>query len=222
MIWKYGNYIYLVVVLCWLWPFNVFLWVVSVGFGWGFFGCCFCFFFLPIKPSSVFSKFFNLQSWFLWSRVWPKLDCKGYSCTSCKETTCGPKPHLTWDHEISLYPTPSWTAIFTLKLIKAIYFTGFPALKETACFACMVCHCWNCERSWTFPRVPLWILPALPATMRLAVPSWEGCGARACKPLWGRGSWHHRICGSGAGCQATRAPFFFWKKTRFLNTKMLH
>lgn len=126
------------------------------------------------------------------------------------------------NHEISLYPAPSWTARFTLKLIKAIYFTGFPALKETACFACMVCHCWNCERSWTFPRVPLWSLPALPATMRLAVPSWEGCGARACKPLWGRGSWHHKICGSGAGCQATRAPFFFWKKTRFLNTKMLH
>lgn len=35
---------------------------------------------------------------------------------------------LTWDHEISLYPTPSWTARFTLKLIREIYFTGFPAL----------------------------------------------------------------------------------------------
>lgn len=73
-----------------------------------------------------------------------------------------------------------------------------------------------------FPGSQLWSLPALPATVGLAVPSWEGCGARACKPLWGWGSWHHRICGSEAGCQATRAPFFFWKKTRFLNTKMLH
>lgn len=55
---------------------------------------------------------------------------------------------------ISLYPTPSWAARFTLRLIREIYFTEFPALKGAVCFADMVWFCWNCDWSWTFSRVP--------------------------------------------------------------------
>lgn len=99
-----------------------------------------------------------------------------------------------------------WISVFERNCIFCLH--GLPLLKL--------------REAGPFPGSQLCSLPALPGTVRLAVPSWEGCGARACKPLWGRGSWHHRICGSGAACQATRAPFFFWKKTRFLNTKMLH
>lgn len=127
----------------------------------------------------------------------------------------------TWSYlrsfEISLYSTPSWTVIFTLKLIREVSFTGFPALKGAVYFP-------ETEVG-PFPGSPLWSQPAVWAAVGLVMPSWEGTwcqGGRVCKPLWGWGSWHHRICGSGAGCQATRAPFFFWKKPRFLNTKILH
>lgn len=134
----------------------------------------------------------------------------------------------TWSYlrsfEILLYPTPSWAVRFTLKLIRETHFTGFPALKEAACFADMVWFFWNCDRSWIFPRIP-GTEPASCASCcgvgdaLLGEGTW--CqGSRACKLPWGWGSWHHRICGLGAGCQATRAPFFFWKKTRFLNTKI--
>lgn len=154
MIWKYGNYIYLVVVLCWLWPFNVFF----VGcFCWvwlGFFWLLFLFFLLTNKTQfCFFSKFLILQSCFLWISVTQtglqKLFLhKLQGDHMCSQTS-------SWDHEIPLYPPPSSTARFTLKLIREIYFTEFPALKGTAYFAYLVWHCWNCERSWTFPRVPV-------------------------------------------------------------------
>lgn len=158
--------------------FMGFLWVVSVGFGWGFFWLLlfllndktqFCFF-----PNSLISchTFFEAE-------LWPKLVCKGCSCTNYKETTCGPKPDLTWDHEISLYPTLSWTARFTLKLRREIYFTRFPALKGTAYFAYMVWHCWNCERSQTFPGVPV-VEPASSA-------SHHGVGSALLGGMWCQG-----------------------------------
>lgn len=41
---------------------------------------------------------FYFQSSFLWNRPWLKLNCKGFSCKSCKIPTCGHKPNFTWVH----------------------------------------------------------------------------------------------------------------------------
>lgn len=200
-----------------------FLWVVSVGFRWGFFWLLFLFFLLNDKTQfCFFFKFFNLLSHFLWSRVWPKLDCKGCSCTSCKETMWS----QTWSYLRSWDLTLPHTILNCKIYIKADKRNLFHWISyfEWNCIFCL--HGLTLLKLWE--KLDLSQGPSCGACQLcqppwgLAVPSWEGCGARACKPLWGRGSWHHRICGSGTGCQATRAPFFCWKRTRFLNTEMLH
>lgn len=91
---------------------------------------------LPVKQSMTQTGLQRLFSQKLqWKRMWSQ----------------------TWSYlrsfEISLYPTPSWAVRFTLKLIREVHFTGFPALKGAVCFADMVWFCWNCDRSWTFSRV---------------------------------------------------------------------
>lgn len=132
-----------------------FLWVVSVGFRWGFFWLLFLFFLLNDKTQfCFFSNSLISCHTFFEAEYDPNWTAEAVLAQAARRP-CDPKPDLTWDHEISLYPTPSWTARFTLKLIREICFTGFPTLSGTAYFAYMVWHCWNCERSWTFPRVPV-------------------------------------------------------------------
>lgn len=156
-----------------------FLWVVSVGFHWGFFWLLFLFFLLNDKTQfCFFSNSLISCHTFFEAEYDPNWTAEAVLAQAARRP-CDSKPDLTWDHEISLYPTPSWTARFTLKLIREICFTGFPTLSGTAYFAYMVWHCWNCERSWTFPRVPV-VEPASSA-------SHHGVGSALLGGMWCQG-----------------------------------
>lgn len=133
----YGNTESELILICWLWPFSVLF-------------CGFFFFYnkVQFQFSQILESWYeaeydqktrlqrlflhNLQGKCVWSQTWSYLRSFG----------------------IWLFPIPSWAVRFTLKLIREIYFTGFPALKGDVYFAGIVWSCWNSDRSWTFPRVP--------------------------------------------------------------------
>lgn len=205
-IWKV-NYIYAVVVICWLCLFS--------GF------CLFAY----NKSIAVFPNSWLSSHNFCEAAYDTNSTAKSVLAKAARKLCVVTNPILLaiiWDLTL---PHTILSVRLPLQMIREMNFTWFPALKGAVCSGGMVWFCWNGVRCWTFPRVPS-VEPASSvrhcgACNSLLEAVW--CqGSQACKLLWTWGSWHHRICGSGAGCQATKPPFFFWKQHRILNTQILH
>lgn len=166
----------------------------------------------------------NLLSHFPWSRVWPELDCKGSSCTRCKETRVA----------TNLFVLDGLGSHFTHTILSCqIYVKAdeINLLHWISCFerSCVLCWC-------DLILLELWQKWDLSQGPRCGSSHCVSCsgagGAHLGEGTWCQGS-HGNSCGAedpditGSVAQEQAAKplgprFSFGTKPGFLNPNILH